>query len=278
MVLIVSTATAQNTRVSSKKQSSAKTAKTSAPTVSSRPSSSASSTSSTVPQVGAGAAQPRSSTSSTSSEQGITPSLAASGLQEALIQGIRKGVELVSKTDGYLGNPLIKIPFPPEFSAVESAVRKIGLGSVADQAVVSMNRAAEQAAGDALPIFLDAIRQLTFTDVMSILTGTNERAATDFLQRTTSDQLIQRFKPSITDALNKVDATRYWGQIVSAYNQIPLVQKVNPDLPDYVTKRAIDGLFTMIAQEEKNIRQNPLARTTDVLQQVFGGIKKTIQR
>lgn len=205
----------------------------------------------------------------------LTPSLASSGLQEALIQGIKKGVEIVSKTDGYLGNPLIKIPFPQEFSMVEGAVRKIGLGNVADQAVTSMNRAAEQAASDALPIFLDAIKQLNFTDVMSILSGSNDRAATDFLQRTTSDQLVQKFKPTISDALGKVEATRYWGQIMGAYNQIPLVQKVNPDLPDYVTKRAIEGLFTMVAQEEKNIRQNPVARTTDVLQQVFGGITKS---
>ncbi len=206
----------------------------------------------------------------------LTPSLASTGLQEALTKGIQKGVELVSKPDGYLGNPLIKIPFPPEFKMVEDGVRKIGLGNVADQAVTSMNRAAEQAGSDALPIFLDAIKQLNFNDVMSILNGSNDRAATDFLQRTTSDQLVQKFKPTISDALTKVEATRYWGQITQAYNQIPFVQKVNPDLSDYVTKRAIEGLFTMVAQEEKNIRQNPVARTSDVLQQVFGGITKSI--
>jgi hypothetical protein len=193
-----------------------------------------------------------------------------------LTKGIEKGVELVSKPDGYLGNQLIRIPFPPELKMVEDGVRRIGLGSVADQAVTSMNRAAEQAASDALPIFLDAIKQLNFTDVMSILNGSSDRAATDFLQRTTTDQLVQKFKPTISDALTKVEATRYWGQITQAYNQIPFVQKVNPDLPDYVTKRAIDGLFTMVAQEEKNIRQNPIARTSDVLQQVFGGITKSI--
>jgi len=159
---------------------------------------------------------------------------------------------------------------------VEDGVRKIGLGSVADQAVTSMNRAAEQAASDALPIFLDAIKQLNFNDVMSILNGSNERAATDFLQRTTSAALAQKFKPTISDALDKVEATKYWGQITQTYNKIPFVQKVNPDLPDYVTQRALDGLFMMVAQEEKNIRQNPVARTTDVLQQVFGGITKSI--
>ena len=219
---------------------------------------------------------PTPSTTPTASTPQLTPSLASSGLQEALTKGIEKGVELVSKPDGYLGNQLIRIPFPPELKMVEDGVRRIGLGSVADQAVTSMNRAAEQAASDALPIFLDAIKQLNFTDVMSILNGSSDRAATDFLQRTTTDQLVQKFKPTISDALTKVEATRYWGQITQAYNQIPFVQKVNPDLPDYVTKRAIDGLFTMVAQEEKNIRQNPIARTSDVLQQVFGGITKSI--
>jgi hypothetical protein len=185
-------------------------------------------------------------------------------------------VELVSKPDGYLGNPLIKIPFPPEFKMVEDGVRRIGLGSVADQTVTSMNRAAEQAAAGALPIFLDAIKQLNFNDVMSILNGANDHAATDFLQRTTTPALTQKFKPIISDALNKVEATRYWTQITETYNKIPLVQKVNPDLPEYVTQRALEGLFLTVAQEEKNIRQNPLARTTDVLQQVFSGIGKTI--
>jgi Protein of unknown function (DUF4197) len=204
----------------------------------------------------------------------LTPDIASNGLRDALTQGIQKGVELVSKTDGYYKNPIIKIPFPAEFKMVEEGVRKIGMGKVADQAVESMNRAAEQAAGDALPIFLDAIKQLNFTDVMSILNGTSDRAATDFLQRTTTAQLTERFKPIIGDALIKVDATKYWGTITQAYNQIPFMQKVNPDLSEYVTQKAVDGLFMMVAQEEKNIRQNPTARTTDVLQQVFSGLGK----
>jgi Protein of unknown function (DUF4197) len=204
----------------------------------------------------------------------LTPDIASNGLRDALSQGIQKGVELVSKTDGYYKNPLIKIPFPAEFKMVEDGVRKIGMGSVADQAVESMNRAAEKAAGDALPIFLDAIKQLNFTDVMSILNGSSDRAATDFLQRTTTTQLTQKFKPIIGDALVKVDATKYWGTITQAYNQIPFVQKVNPDLSEYVTQKAVDGLFMMVAQEEKNIRVNPAARATDVLQQVFSGLGK----
>lgn len=213
-------------------------------------------------------------TPSTPSVPVLTPDIASNGLRDALTQGIQKGVELVSKQDGYLKNPLIKIPFPAEFKMVEDGVRKIGLGSVADQAVESMNRAAEQAAGDALPIFLDAIKQLNFSDVMSILNGSNDRAATDFLQRTTTAQLTQKFKPVIGNALQKVDATKYWGTITQAYNQIPLVQKVNPDLSEYVTQKAVEGLFTMVAQEEKNIRVNPAARATDLLQQVFGSTTK----
>jgi hypothetical protein len=220
------------------------------------------------------ASTPAATTSAAQSTPALTPDIASNGLRDALTQGIQKGVELVSKTDGYNKNPLIKIPFPAEFKMVEDGVRKIGLGSVADQAVESMNRAAEKAAGDALPIFLDAIKQLNFTDVMSILNGTSDRAATDFLQRTTTAQLTQRFKPIIGDALVKVDATKYWGTITQAYNQIPFVQKVNPDLSEYVTQKAVDGLFMMVAQEEKNIRQNPVARTTDVLQQVFSGLGK----
>jgi hypothetical protein len=203
----------------------------------------------------------------------LTPDIASNGLREALNIGIQKGVEIVSKPDGFLKNPLIAIPFPQEFKMVEDGVRRIGLGSVADQAVESMNRAAEKASADALPIFLDAIKQLNFTDVMNILNGSNDRGATDFLQRTTTAQLSQKFKPIISDALTKVDATKYWGTIVDTYNKIPFTpQKVNPDLPDYVTQKSIEGLFTMVAQEEKNIRKNPAARATDVLQQVFGSI------
>jgi Protein of unknown function (DUF4197) len=220
------------------------------------------------------ASTPAATTPSAQPTPTLTPDIASNGLRDALSQGIQKGVELVSKTDGYNKNPLIKIPFPAEFKMVEEGVRKIGLGSVADQAVESMNRAAEKAAGDALPIFLDAIKQLNFTDVMSILNGSNDRAATDFLQRTTTAQLTQKFKPIIGDALIKVDATKYWGTITQAYNQIPFVQKVNPDLSEYVTQKAVDGLFMMVAQEEKNIRQNPSARATDVLQQVFSGLGK----
>jgi hypothetical protein len=199
----------------------------------------------------------------------LTHNDAANGIREALSTGIAKAVEIVSKTDGYLGNPLIRIPFPPEAKAIEDAVRRIGLGKEADRVVESINRAAENAASGALPIFGDAIKSLTLTDAINIVQGTNERAATDFLQRTTSQQLAEKFKPVIQTSLDKVDATKHWGTVVNAYNKIPLVQKMNPDLAQYVTDKALEGLFTMVAQEEKEIRKNPVARTTDLLKKVF---------
>lgn len=175
----------------------------------------------------------------------------------------------MSKQDGYFSNPLIKIPFPPEAKAIEDGVRRLGLGKETDKVVETLNRAAEQAASQALPIFGDAIKSLTLNDALAIVQGTNERAATDFLQRTTSKQLIEKFKPVIESSLEKVDATKHWGTVVGAYNKIPLVQKMNPDLSQYVTDKALEGLFTMVAQEEKEIRKNPIARTTDLLKKVF---------
>jgi hypothetical protein len=202
-------------------------------------------------------------------EPKLTQSDAADGIREALSTGISKAVEIVSKQDGYFGNPLIKIPFPPEAKAVEDAVRRLGLNKEADKVVETLNRAAEQAASQALPIFGDAIKSLTLNDALAIVQGTNERAATDFLQRTTSKQLTEKFKPVIESSLEKVDATKYWGTVVGTYNKIPLVQKMNPDLSQYVTDKALEGLFTMVAQEEKEIRKNPVARTTDLLKKVF---------
>jgi len=152
---------------------------------------------------------------------------------------------------------------------VEDALRKVGLGKEVDRVVETLNRAAENAASGALPIFGDAIKSLTLTDALAILQGSNDRAATDFLQRTTSKQLVDKFKPTIQTSLDNVDATRLWGTLMQQYNKIPFVQKVNPDLSQYVTEKAIEGLFTMVAQEEKEIRKNPVARTSDLLQKVF---------
>jgi hypothetical protein len=199
----------------------------------------------------------------------LTTGEVAEGLKEALVKGISTGSDLVSITDGYFKNAEIKIPFPPEVKKVEDAMRKIGLGSEVDKFVMTLNRGAEDAAKEAKPIFIAAIRSMTIQDAWSILRG-EENAATEYLKRTTSPLLKEKFKPVIQSSLNKVNATKYYGEIVSRYNQIPFVEKVNPNLDDYATDKAIEGLFVMIAKEEKNIRQDPVARTTELLKRVFG--------
>lgn len=202
-------------------------------------------------------------------EKPLTTAEVAEGLKEALVKGISTGADLVSVTDGYFKNPEIKIPFPPDVKKVEDAVRKIGLGSQVDKFVMTLNRGAEDAAKEAKPIFIAAIKSMTIQDAWAILRG-EDNAATEYLKRTTSAQLKEKFKPVIQNSLNKVSATKYYGEIVSRYNQIPLVEKVNPNLDDYATDKAIEGLFVMIAKEEKNIRQDPVARTTELLKRVFG--------
>ncbi len=202
-------------------------------------------------------------------EKPLTTAEVAEGLKEALVKGISTGSDLVSVTDGYFKNPEIKIPFPPDVKKAEDAVRKIGLGGQVDKFVMTLNRGAEDAAKEAKPIFIAAIKSMTIQDAWAILRG-EENAATEYLKRTTSAQLKEKFKPVIQNSLNKVNATKYYGEIVSRYNQIPLVEKVNPNLDDYATDKAIEGLFVMIAKEEKNIRQDPVARTTELLKRVFG--------
>lgn len=199
----------------------------------------------------------------------LTTAEVAEGLKEALIKGISNGSDLVSQVDGYFKNPEIKIPFPPDVKKVEDKLRQVGLGSEVDKFIVTLNRGAEDAAKEAKPIFISAIRSMTIEDAWGILKGQDD-AATQYLKRTTSSQLKEKFKPVIQNSLEKVNATKYYGDIVNRYNQLPLVQKVNPDLDDYATDRAIEGLFLMISKEEKNIRQNPVARTTELLKRVFG--------
>jgi hypothetical protein len=204
--------------------------------------------------------------------QALSTEEVVAGLKEALNKGIVKGSDLVSQVDGYFKNPEIKIPFPPEVKKVEDRLRKMGMGSEVDKFVLTLNRGAEDAAKEAKPIFVTAIKSMTIQDAWSILKG-DESAATNYLKRTTSPQLIEKFKPVIQNSLNKVNATKYYRDLVTTYNKIPLVEKVNPNLDDYATNRAIEGLFVMIAKEEKNIRQDPLARTTDLLKKVFSAQK-----
>lgn len=193
---------------------------------------------------------------------------AANALKQALEQGTVKGVSVISQVDGYFKNPEIKIPFPPEAQNVEQKLRQIGLGNQVDEAVLSLNRAAEDAASGAKDIFVAAIKALTIQDAINIVKGEKD-AATQFLARETTDDLAAKFSPIIDASLKKVNATKYWSDVMGAYNKIPLVKKVETDLTAYVTQKAIDGLFVMIAQEELNIRQNPAARTTELLKKVF---------
>lgn len=202
-------------------------------------------------------------------QESLTSAEVADGLKEALIKGISSGSDIVSQLDGYFKNPEIKIPFPPEVKKVEDRLRQIGLGGEVDKFVMTLNRGAEDAAKEAKPIFISAIRSMTIQDAWGILRGEDD-AATQYLRRTTGEQLAEKFKPVIQQSLNKVNATRYYGDIVNTYNKIPLVEKVNPDLDDYATGKAIDGLFVMIAKEEKRIREDPVARTTEILRKVFG--------
>ena len=199
----------------------------------------------------------------------LTTAEVSDGLKEALINGIPKGSDMVSQMDGYFKNPEIKIPFPPDVKKVEDKLRQIGLGDQVDRFVMTLNRGAEDAAKEAKPIFITAIKSMTIEDAWAILKG-EDNAATEYLRKTTSAQLTEKFKPVIKNSLSKVNATKYYGDLVGTYNKIPLVEKVNPNLDDYATAKAVDGLFVMIAKEEKNIRKDPVARTTELLKKVFG--------
>lgn len=199
----------------------------------------------------------------------LTQSEVSMGLKQALSQGINKGATQAAQTDGFYKNSLIRIPFPPDVKKVENTLRSVGLGSEVDKFILSLNRGAEDAAKSAAPIFLNAIKQLTFSDVWNILRGEKD-AATQYLKRTTTSQLTSAFSPIMKQSLDRVNATRYYSELVNRYNKIPVVQKVNPDLESYATQKAIDGLFTLVAQEEANIRENPIARTTELLKRVFG--------
>jgi len=191
------------------------------------------------------------------------------GLKEALNKGVDKATVSASAVDGFFKNDLIKIPFPPEAKSMDETLRNLGMGSSVDKFIETLNRAAEEAAKKAAPIFLDAIKKLTITDGLSILKG-NNNAATQYLRDKTTNDLKIQFKPVIQAALQKVELTKYWNPLISKYNMIPFVQKLNPDLDEYVTLRAIDGLFKLIEGEEFKIRQDPAARTTDILKKVFG--------
>ena len=193
-----------------------------------------------------------------------------SGLKEALTVGIGNGANNASALDGFWKNPQIKIPLPTEAQKVENTLRQIGLGSEVDKALLAINRGAEDAAKSAKPIFVNAIKQMTFQDAIAILKNDNKQAATDFLKKVTTTQLTSAFRPVLSKSLEKTLATKYYGDIVKEYNKVPLVQnKLNPDLTDFVTEKALDGLFFLVAKEEEKIRKDPLARVSALLKKVF---------
>ena len=201
--------------------------------------------------------------------EGLTNDDIVSGLREALEVGTRNAVATVSQTDGYFKNPLIRIPLPENVQKVEKLLRATGFGSQVDAFELSMNRAAERAAPEAKSIFWDAIRQMTFTDAQEILDGPDD-AATLYFKDKTSERLQTLFKPITHQAMAEVGVTRSYQTLDAKIQTIPFAEPLRFDLDQYVTDKALDGLFLMLAEEEKKIRTDPAARVTDLLQKVFG--------
>ncbi len=192
----------------------------------------------------------------------------ANGLKEALDNGIDKQVSKLTLTDGFYKNQLVKILLPSELQKVDKTLRDVGLGSLADKGLLILNRAAEDAVKEATPIFVSAVKQMTFNDAKQILLG-NDSAATTYLKSRTNNQLYQKFNPVISKSFAKVGADKIWSSIINKYNAIPLTNNVNPDLTDYVTNQALKGVYTMIAIEEKDIRTKISSRTSTLLKKVF---------
>jgi hypothetical protein len=192
----------------------------------------------------------------------------AAGLRQALDFGIDKQVQKLTMKDGFYGNGLVKILMPEELRKVDKTLRDIGLGSLADDGIKMLNRAAEDAVKQATPIFVSAVKDITFADAKNILLGNND-AATQYLQGKTTTALYAKFQPVIQKSFAKVGADRIWANLINTYNKIPLVNSVNPDLTDYVTNQALKGVYTMIAVEEQKIRTKVGSRTTDLLKKVF---------
>ncbi len=190
------------------------------------------------------------------------------GLKQALNNGISKQVTKLTATDGFFGNEMVKILLPEDLKKVDSGLRKIGMGKLAEDGLRAINRAAEDAVKEATPIFVDAVSNMSIVDAKNILMG-NESAATTYLQGSTNTALYGKFNPVIKNSFAKVGADKIWNNLIFKYNAIPFVNKVNPDLTDYVTNQALTGVFKMIAVEEKNIRGNAIFRTTDLLKKVF---------
>lgn len=199
---------------------------------------------------------------------GISDAMIGNGLREALDFGIDKQVTKLTSTDGFYKNELVKILLPEELQKVDNTLRKIGLGNLADEGIKALNRAAEDAVSEATPIFINAVKDMSFNDVKTILLGTDD-AATQYLTNSTQQALYDKFRPVIQNSFGKVGADQIWTNLINRYNTIPLTADVNPDLTDYVTQQALKGVYKMIAVEEKEIRNKVSSRTTSLLQQVF---------
>lgn len=203
-----------------------------------------------------------------SSSSDLSSNEIVAGLKEALVLGAEKSGQKLSSPNGFFKDAAVKILMPKEVQAIEKKMRLIGMGKMVDNAVESMNRAAEDASKEAAPIFIAAIKKMTVKDAVQILKGT-DTAATGYLRTSTSPELTSAFMPIVEEALKKVDATKYWKDVFSAYNRFSS-EPVNTDINSYVTQKALDGIFYYVAQEEINIRKNPADRVTDVLKNVFG--------
>lgn len=201
----------------------------------------------------------------------VTEAEAGAGIKEALGQGLAKAVLNLNKTDGFFGDAVYKILMPPDAQKVVNTLRDIGFGKLVDKAVLAINRGAEDAVGFAKPIFVDAIKNMTLSDAIGLVRN-GDTSATHFFRVKTTDKLIAAFSPVIKSSLDKVDATKYYGDVINTYNNFPTTfKKINPDLGSFVTLKATDALFDLVAKEEQNIRQNFAARTSDLLRKVFGG-------
>lgn len=202
---------------------------------------------------------------------GVSEFEAGEGIKEALGQGLVKAVLQLNRQDGFFKDAFYKILMPPDARKIENTLRDLGMGKMVDKAIMQINRAAEDAAGFAKPIFVDAIRSMTISDAIGLVRN-GDTSATHFFRVKTTDRLIDAFLPVIRSSLDKVEATRYYTDVVNTYNNFPTTfKKINPDLPSFVTSRATDALFNLVAKEEVNIRQNFAARTTELLRKVFGG-------
>ncbi|WP_394420671.1 DUF4197 domain-containing protein [Tenacibaculum mesophilum] len=198
----------------------------------------------------------------------LTQEQIGNGLRQALDNGIQHQVTKLTSKDGFYKNDLVKILLPEELQVVDKGLRKIGLGNLADEGLKAINRTAEDAVKTATPIFVNAVKEITFNDAKNILLGA-DNAATSYLEGKTTSALYAEFNPVIKNSFSKVGADKIWSNLITKYNSIPFVKKVNPDLTDYVTTEALDGVFTMIAVEEKGIRNKVGLRNTALLRQVF---------